>query len=154
MLTSTMLRTPSSSSTVASSDESSARTRFVITSTTLKRRGPAGSGGFGGRGVRAGAADGGVAPLPGRAGGFGARGLRSRTTIGLWPPFRARSSAFSSGRISAPVPFVSVSRTQTFPIGIKSRKERLRDLRQHLVHRLQEPVVLGARAVGDPEVAL
>src|SRR3954471_22534624 len=125
MLTSTMLRTPSSSSTVASSGASSASTRFVITSTTLKRRGPAGSGA-----------------------GF-SRGLRSRTTIGLRPPRRAASSAFSSGLISAPVPFVSVSRTQTFAI-----TRSLGRLRQHLVQRRQEPVVLRARAVGHPEVAL
>src|SRR4051794_15953209 len=125
MSTSTMLRTPSSSSTVAPRGASSARTRFVITSTTLKRRGPAGSTGFGGR------------------------GFRSRTTIALWPPLSAPSSAVSRGRISAPVPFVSVSRTQTFPIG-----RSLGKLGQHLVQRLQEPVVLGARAVRDAEVAL
>src|SRR4051812_26471599 len=129
MLTSTMLRTSSSSSTVASSGASSASTRFVITSTTLKRRGPAGSTGLGGR------------------------GLRSRTTLGAWPPFIAAASASPRGRISAPVPFVSVSRTQTFPIEIKSREARLQ-LCQHLVDRLQEPVVLRPGAVRDAEVAL
>src|SRR4051812_47024481 len=132
MLTSTMLRTSSSSSTVASSGASSASTRFVITSTTLKRRGPVGSTGLGGR------------------------GLRSRTTLGAWPPFIAAASASSRGRISAPVPFVSVSRTQTFPIGIKSRKGAAWRLQlcQHLVDGLQEPVVLRPGAVRDAEVAL
>src|SRR3954452_15154182 len=129
MLTSTMLRTSSSSSTVASSGASSASTRFVITSTTLKRRGPAGSTGLGGRGLRPG------------------------ITLGAWPPFSVPSSASSRGRISAPVPFVSVSRTQTFPIGIKSREARLQ-LCQHLVDGLQEPVVLRPGAVRDAEVAL
>src|SRR5205823_832248 len=114
-----------SSSTVAPRPASSASTRFVITSTTLKRRGPAGSTGFGGT------------------------RLRSRTTIGLRPAFAEPSWAFSVGTICAPVPLVSVSSTQTFPIGIS-----LGMLRQHLVHRPQGPGVLGPCPVGDPEVAL
>src|SRR5687767_11399562 len=87
MRTSTTLRTPSSTRTVARASVSSASTRALSTSTTLNRRGCLGSGAAAGRGR-----------------GFGGTKTGSRLGAGF---FRT----LSSGTISAPVPLVPESST-------------------------------------------
>ena len=73
----------------------SARTARLVMSTTLKRRG----------GLAAGSAGGAV--------GRRLRGTKSGLVSGS-----GCLTTLSSGTICAPVPFVSVSRTQTLPIGL------------------------------------
>src|SRR4051812_43028484 len=90
--TSTTLRTPRRTSTVARASASSASTSPVTTSTTLNRRGRFRSGAFAGFGARFGGTNGRAALPPGSDGGL------------------------SSGTMLAPVPFVPVSRTQTLAI--------------------------------------
>src|SRR4029453_10689071 len=91
MLTSTGCWTPRSSSIVAAGSAPASSSRDSE-SMTRKRRGAAGSAAFSlGAGFGTGRARGGSGSCPGRR------------------------STFSRRTISAPVPFVSVSRTQTFP---------------------------------------
>src|SRR3954447_3275447 len=100
MLTSTTLRTPRRASTAARVSASSASTWRVITSTILKR------GGFCSR---------------------GAAGLTvfSRGKMTFGPGSVGARSIFSSGTMCAPVPFVSVSSTQAFPIDTDDRSRAL-----------------------------
>src|SRR5215207_3140394 len=93
MLTSTGCAMPRSTSSVSGALASSASTRRESASITRKRRGGTGSG----------------AACFGRGLGSGRARRRSGSEAGCL-------STFSSGTICAPVPFVSVSRTQTFAI--------------------------------------
>jgi hypothetical protein len=96
-VTSTVLRTPPSSSTVSRAPAPSASTSRVTTSTTLNRRGARGSAGLGGR-------------------GSGLGGTKNGSFVGA-----GFLCTLSSGTISAPVPFVSVSSTQILPISTYHR---------------------------------
>src|SRR4051812_10555789 len=102
MCTSTRLRTVLSRSTSARPSAPSRSVARVITSTTLKRGGLRGSGSGSGRG----------------------RGLRPTLICSRALGFFARVSA--SGTMLAPVPFVSVSRTQVLAMPMSLGRELAR----------------------------